>query len=62
MRRSKLQTDFAKSAFETYVGELTKFSELFTAATKDSFAPLQGRVQAWVDVVQTAPPPKSGSR
>ena len=34
--------------------ELTKFSELFTAAAKDTFAPLQGRVQAWVDVVQTS--------
>ena len=26
----ELQTDFAKSAFEAYVGELTKLSELFT--------------------------------
>ncbi len=50
----ELQTDFAKSAFEAYVGELTKFSELFTATTKDTFAPLQGRVQAWVEVVQSA--------
>ena len=50
----ELQTDFAKSAFETYVGQLTKFGELFTATTKDSFAPLQGRVQAWVDAVQSA--------
>ena len=49
----EFQTDFAKSAFETYVGELSKFGELFTATTKDSFAPLQGRVQAWLDVVQT---------
>jgi phasin family protein len=49
-----LQTDFAKSAFESYVGQLTKFSELFTSTTKDTFAPLQGRVQAWVEVVQSA--------
>jgi phasin family protein len=47
------QSDFAKSAFESYVGELTKFGELFTATAKDSFAPLQGRVEAWLDVVQT---------
>jgi hypothetical protein len=33
---------------------MTKFGELFTAATKDSFAPLQTRVQAWVDAVQSA--------
>ena len=38
----ELQTDFAKSAFEAYVGEADKFSELFTATTKETFAPLQG--------------------
>ena len=53
-KRSKSRPAIAKSAFETYVAELTKFSELFTAAAKDSFAPLQGRAQAWVDVVQTS--------
>ena len=47
------QSDFAKSAFESYIGEMTKFGELFTATTKDSFAPLQGRVEAWLDVAQT---------
>jgi phasin family protein len=52
----ELQTDFAKSAFESYVSELTKFSTLFTTATKETFAPLQGRVQAWVEVVQSARP------
>jgi phasin family protein len=47
------QSDYAKSAFESYIGGLTKFGELFTAATKQSFVPLQGRVEAWLDVVQT---------
>ena len=50
----ELQTDYAKSAFESYVGELTKVSDLYTSTTKSIFAPLQGRVQAWVDVVQSA--------
>ena len=50
----ELQTDFAKTAFESYVSELTKFSELVTRTTKETFAPLQTRVQAWVDVVQSA--------
>jgi phasin family protein len=50
----EFQTDFAKSAFESYIAELSKISELATAATKDSFAPFKGRVQAWLDVVQTA--------
>jgi phasin family protein len=48
------QTDFAKSAFEAYVGELSKVGELVTQVTKESYAPLQGRLQAWIDVVQTA--------
>ena len=50
----ELQTDFAKTAFETYVSQMTKLGEIFVATTKDSFAPIQGRVQAWVDTVQNA--------
>ena len=42
--------------------ELTKISELIAAATKETFAPFKGRVQAWVDVVQSAAPPKSSRR
>ena len=49
-----LQTEYAKSAFEAYVSQLTKVSALFTAASKDSFAPLQGRAEAWAEVVQSA--------
>jgi phasin family protein len=50
----EVQTDYAKSAFENYVSELSKFNQLVTAAAKDSFAPLQSRAQAWVDVVQSS--------
>jgi phasin family protein len=50
----ELQTDFAKTAFESYVEELTKFNTLFTATAKDAFAPLQGRYEAWVELVQSA--------
>jgi len=50
----ELQTDFAKSAFESYVSQVTKFGEIFSATAKEAFEPLQGRVQAWVDVVQSA--------
>jgi phasin family protein len=49
----EVQTDYAKSAFENYVSELSKFNQLVTMAAKDSFAPLQSRAQAWVDVVQS---------
>ena len=48
----ELQTDFAKTAFDAYVGEMTKISELFVATTKQAFEPIQGRYQAWVEVVQ----------
>ena len=48
----EFQTDFAKSAFEAYVAELSKISELATATTKDFYAPFKGRVQAWLDTVQ----------
>jgi phasin family protein len=49
----EFQTDYAKSAFEAYVGELSKISELATSATKDTFEPFKGRVQAWLDTVQS---------
>jgi phasin family protein len=50
----EIQTGFAKTAFENYVAELTKFNKLFTATAKDSYAPLEGRAQAWVNLVQTS--------
>ena len=48
----ELQSGYAKTAFEAYVGELTKLSELFVSTAKEAFEPLQSRVQAWADVVQ----------
>ncbi len=50
----ELQTDYAKTAFDTYVSQMTKLSELFVSTTKQTFEPLQGRVAAWVEVVQTS--------
>ena len=50
----ELQSDYAKTAFDAYVGEMTKITELFTATAKEAFEPLQGRYQAWVDVVQNS--------
>ncbi len=52
----ELQTDFAKSSFDTYVGEMTKLGEIYASATKQAIEPLQGRIQAWVDVVQSTRP------
>jgi phasin family protein len=50
----ELQTDFAKSAFDSYVGQMTKLSEIMLSAAKGTIEPLQGRVQAWVDVVESS--------
>jgi phasin family protein len=50
----ELQTGFAKTAFEAYINELSKLGELMVATGKETFEPIQGRVQAWVDVVQSA--------
>jgi phasin family protein len=50
----ELQTDFAKSAFDAYVSEMTKLSELFVSTSKQTLGPLQGRIAAWVEVVQSA--------
>jgi phasin family protein len=50
----ELQSDFAKSSFDSYVGQISKLSEIMMSAAKDTFEPLQGRVQAWVDVVESA--------
>jgi phasin family protein len=47
----EMQTDFVKSAFESYVSEVTKLSEILFATTKEAWNPLQGRVQAWAEVV-----------
>jgi len=49
----ELQTDFARSAFDGYVNEMSKLGEIMTNAARDSLAPLKGRVQAWVDTVQS---------
>jgi phasin family protein len=49
----ELQTDFVKSAFEAYVSQLTKISEIAFSTAKDAISPIQGRVQAWTDVVET---------
>jgi phasin family protein len=48
----EVQTDFAKTAFDAYIGQLTKISELLAATSKETLAPIQGRVQAWVEIVQ----------
>jgi len=49
----ELQSDYAKSAFENYVSQVTKLGEIVSATAKETMEPLQGRIQAWVDAVQS---------
>jgi phasin family protein len=50
----ELQTSFAKTAIETYLSEVTKMTDTFTASMKDSFRPLNERVTASVERFQAA--------
>ncbi len=50
----ELQSGFAKSAFDSYVSQVTKLGEIFSSTTKEAIQPLQGRVQAWVEIVQSS--------
>ena len=50
----ELQTSWAKSATETYLSEVTKMTEAFTASVKNSFQPINERVTASVEKFQAA--------
>ncbi len=50
----ELQSDFAKTAFDTYVSQVTKLGEIVSSTAKETLEPIQGRIQAWVDVVQSS--------
>ena len=47
------QTEFAKTAFESYVSEATKLNEIYSSAAKDAFEPLNARFTAAADMVKT---------
>ena len=50
----ELQTNFAKTAMETHLSEVTKMTETLTASVKDSFKPINERVTATVEHFQAA--------
>jgi phasin family protein len=50
----ELQTGFAKTAFETYVAEVTEISEITSASVKSVMSPISERVTALVERVQSA--------
>ncbi len=62
-----LQTEYAKSSYETFVAQTTKFGELYTKLAKDAFKPLEGvfakaqsTVQATVQAAAQAPAKPAG--
>ena len=50
----ELQTSWAKTAAETYLSEMSKLTDVFTASVKDSFRPINERVSASVEKFQAA--------
>jgi phasin family protein len=48
----ELQTNFAKSAFEAYIAEVTKMSETVAASMKSTAAPINERMTALVERIQ----------
>ena len=50
----ELQTDYAKSALDSYLSEVTKAADLFAATLKDAWKPLNDRAAAAMDQVQAA--------
>lgn len=50
----ELQTNWAKSATEAYLAEVTRATDVMTASVKDSFKPINERVTASVEKFQAA--------
>src|SRR5689334_8325412 len=47
------QNDYAKSSFEAYVAELTSLSDLVSGLAKDAFQPINDRVNAVGQLIQS---------
>lgn len=50
----EIQTTFAKSALETYLTELNRWSDTVSASVKDTLKPLNERVTATVERIQAS--------
>jgi phasin family protein len=46
------QTEFGRATVEGFVAEATKLNEMYAAAAKEAFAPLNARFSAAVDLVR----------
>jgi len=49
----EVNTDYAKTAFDTYVGRFTKLGDMASTTAKDAFEPLSGRFNAFIEAVQS---------
>jgi phasin family protein len=49
----EIQTNWAKSSLETYLSELNRWSDTVSASVKDSLKPLNERVTATVERIQS---------
>lgn len=49
----EINTDYAKTAFDTYVGRFTKLGDMASSTAKDAFEPISGRLNAFMEAVQT---------
>lgn len=52
----ELNTNYIKSSYEAYVGQMNKVSDMFIAASKDAVEPIQERYTALVEMVQSYRP------
>jgi phasin family protein len=50
----ELQSDFTKSTFDSYVGQMTKMGDMVASIAKEAAEPLNSRVAALVEMVQGA--------
>jgi len=50
----EIQADFAKTAFEAYVGQVNRLNEIMLSTAKEAFEPIQHRIHAWANTAQTA--------
>ena len=48
----EINTDYAKTAFDSYIGRFTKLGDMATTTAKDTFEPLSGRFNALIEIVQ----------
>lgn len=49
----EVQSEFTKSAFDAYMGQMTKISDLMANTTREAVEPLNDRFTAFVDIVNS---------